>query len=264
VSGIHTTTTQAKLSHQEQLQRLQSEVEALREQLHHAQRLATVGAMTAMVAHEFNNILTPIISYAQMAQKNPALSDKAVSRAADGGQRASQICKSILDMTREGKKELHEVDLVELVNDTLAAMVRDPKKDSIGIAVSSPASLIIKTKRVELQQVLLNLLINARSAVQAKAGLKRIDVRVCSQGHRVSIEIEDTGIGIPPQNMQRIFEPFFTTKNDGDKDSQGTGLGLAICKDIIKTLGGEISVRSAEGKGTTFTVIVPAGNYIPN
>ncbi len=250
----------AAASHAEQLQRLQGEVEALREQLRRAQRLAAMGTMTAMVAHEFNNILTPIINYAQLAQKNPALSGKAISRAADGGQRATQICKAILDMSRDGLKELQEVDLVELVDQTLSAMARDPRKDGIELLIEAPKTLTIHTRRVEIQQVLLNLLLNARAALLAGTGPKRIGIRLARQASGVSIEVSDTGVGIAPENLQRIFEPFFTTKDSDQDAAKGHGLGLAICKDIIQTLGGQISVQSKPGQGATFSVILPAAD----
>jgi signal transduction histidine kinase len=244
-------------SHQEQLDRLESEVQSLREQLRHAQRLAAVGTMTAMVAHEFNNILTPIVNYAQMARTNPKLAGKAIDKAASGGERATEICKAILGMTHAPSAPT-EVDLAELISQTLAAMARDPAKDCIELDLDMPPGLTVRARIVELQQVLLNLLINARAAVLAReGGPKKIALRA-RKGQDVEIAIADNGVGIPPENLGKIFQPFFTTKSDGDDRSGGHGLGLSICRDIVTQMGGTISVQSSPGKGATFTIRLPA------
>ena len=246
------------ISHEEQLERLRAENDSLRKQLQQAQRLAAVGTMTAMVAHEFNNILTPIISYAQLAQSNPAMTAKAITRAADGGQRASHICKAILGLSRANHTLIENVNIVDLVNETLSAMAREPRKDGIELSLNAPANLTIKTHRVELQQVLLNLIINARTAVMAKPAPRTIEIIVEDKGRNVEIHVADNGVGIPQENLQRIFEPFFTTKEKTESESGGNGLGLAICKDIVAAMKGDITVRSTPGQGTTFTILLPA------
>jgi signal transduction histidine kinase len=239
-------------SHQQQLQKLQEQVQALQDQLRRSQRLAAMGTMTAMVAHEFNNILTPIINYAQMAQKNPALTDKAIARAADGGQRATEICRAILGIARGGG-EPALVSLRELIDDMLAATGREPHKDGIELVVDVPRDLTMRIRRVELQQVLLNLYINARAAVLAKTWPRRIELAAKRVRKNVVITVRDSGVGIEPGDIERVFEPFFTTKAEG-----GSGLGLTICRDIIRTLGGEISLKSTPGQGADFTIRLPA------
>jgi signal transduction histidine kinase len=242
-------------THQEQLARLSAEVQALRAQLKQAQRLATVGTMTAMVAHEFNNILTPIINYARLAQKNPALVTKAVNHAADGGQRATDICKALLGTLRGEAGKSAEINVSELLAGTLTAMAREPKKDGIELVCDVPADLQMLTRRVELQQVLLNLIMNARSAVTARSGLRRIEISARRSGQGVAFRVADNGVGIPPEHLEKIFEPFFTTKAASAQD--GHGLGLAVCREIVTSLGGDISVESSLGIGTTFTVRLP-------
>ena len=244
-------------SHQEQLEKLRSQVEELRERLRRAQRLATVGTMTAMVAHEFNNILMPIINYAQMARKNPALVDKAIAQAADGGERATNICKAILGFARDGPAQPVVVNLAELTSETLSAMARDPSRDGIKLIFRSAANLKITTRRVELQHVLLNLLINARAAVLAKPPPRHIDVEAERKARRIFIRVKDNGIGIPPENLERIFQPFFSTKTETDGEQGGHGLGLAVCREIVAGLGGRITVDSKVGEGSTFTVCLP-------
>jgi len=220
--------------------------------------MASVGTMTAMIAHEFNNILTPIINYAQMARRNPSLTGKALVRAADGGQRASAICKAILDMTRKSSEEPEPVNLSELLSDTLQAMARAPMKERIELLVEAPADLVVCVRRVELQQVLLNLLVNARQAVLAVEDQRRIEVVVRRVDGRITISTSDTGVGIPPENMSKIFQPFFTTNNNSDGSGCGYGLGLPLCKEIIESMGGEIDAVSTPGRGSTFTVQLPS------
>ncbi len=254
----HKDAARSALNHDEQLKRLRSEVEALRGQLHEAQRLATVGTMTAMVAHEFNNILTPIINYAQLARTNPSLAAKAISHAAEGGQRAVEICSALLGVTGQPQAEPTDVNLRGLLDETLAAMARAPEKDAIELHADVPDDLTVRTRRVQFQQVLLNLLVNARAAVLERAPRdgRRIDVFARRADDGVRIEVTDNGSGISPDNLPRIFEPFFTTRSD-DVPAPGHGLGLTVCREIVNELGGTITASGAPGEGATFSIRLP-------
>ncbi len=249
--------TAALDSQQQQVERLQSEVEALRSQLRGAQRLATLGTMTAMVAHEFNNILTPIINYAQLARKNPQLVEKALSRASDGGARAATICRALLGASRAESDGPQPVRLAELLTDTLDAMARPLSKDLIELEIDVPPDLKVTTLRAELQQILLNLLINAREAAIAGNGPRWVRVTAQRELDRTLLSVADGGVGIEPENLELIFQPFFTTKTDEDSPRMGHGLGLAFCRNVLDTLGGNISVESQPGAGATFTISLP-------
>jgi signal transduction histidine kinase len=238
--------------HTENASRLRSQVRKLREQLRRAQGLATLGTMTAMVAHEFNNILTPIVNYAQVARGNPALLERAVSNAADGGRRASAICEALLSVARQAPAKTEEIPLRKLVEDTVLAMARDPRKDAIQMVLDVPDDLVLTARRPELQQVLLNLLLNARHAVLARPAPRRIEIRAESDGRETVLSVRDNGVGIPRKNLSRIFQPFFTTRATG-----GSGLGLAFCQHVVRSLGGRILVQSKEGEGATFAVALP-------
>lgn len=242
----------------EQLARLQAEVQLLREQLSRAQSLATVGTMTAMVAHEFNNILTPIINYAQMARKNPAFVDKALTRAAEGGIRATSICQALLGVTSKPSAKPSRIELAGLIEDTLEAMVRRPEKDSIDLRTDVPAGLTLATRPVQLQQVLLNLLINARTAVLASNATREITISAEQTDAQTVIRVADNGVGIAPEDLERIFQPFFSTAADAQDGPSGHGLGLAFCRKIAADLGGDISVESSPGRGATFTLRLPS------
>ena len=233
--------------------RLEDEVRSLQAQLARAQRLATVGAVTAMVAHEFNNILTPVLNYAQMAQQGDAIMrEKAIRHALEGSQRATAICQALLDIAKNNHQPIRKVNLTTLVEETLTTMGRDLKKDGITLITKIPAKLTLTLHAVKLKQVLLNLILNARDAVLEKGREKKISISAVRNSDIIRIRVADTGIGIPPENIKQIFEPFFTTKQDN-----GTGLGLTISKQIVESMQGRLTVRSQQGKGTVFTISLP-------
>jgi signal transduction histidine kinase len=116
---------------------------------------------------------------------------------------------------------------------------------------------VLLTRRVELQQVLLNLMLNARAAVLAREGARRIEISARGFDDAVVIAVSDTGIGIKTEDLERVFQPFFTTKAGGNGGCEGNGLGLTVCREIVQEMGGQISVQSAPGAGATFTVYLP-------
>jgi signal transduction histidine kinase len=147
-----------------------------------------------------------------------------------------------------------------LVDETLSVMARDPQKDGIALRVQVQPGLTVVGDPMQLEQVLLNLLINARHAMLGRGG--SITVKAGrSPGDPdadVRIQVIDTGPGIPEKHLGKIFQPFFTTKGTARKgETKGTGLGLAICKEIVEHHHGRIEVQSEVGKGTTFTILLP-------
>jgi signal transduction histidine kinase len=157
------------------------------------------------------------------------------------------------------QKEMVELNLAELIKQTLSAMGREPAKDGIELILDVPTDLTLKTRRVEFQQVLLNLFINARSAVLAKGGSgKRIQVTSRRGKGVLELTVADSGTGIAAENLEKVFEPFFTTKKFTDDNSDGGhGLGLCICREIIVELGGTISVQSKPTQGASFSIRIP-------
>ncbi len=135
-------------------------------------------------------------------------------------------------------------------------LARDPQKDGIALRVHIPSDLCVQGDNVQLEQVLLNLMINARQAMIGRGG--SLTIKASAIENEVKIQVTDTGPGIPEHLMSKIFQPFFTTKGTTRKDeSRGTGLGLSICKDIIEHHKGRIVVESQVGQGTTFNVFLP-------
>ena len=229
----------------------------LRKQLRGAQRLAAVGTMTAMVVHEFNNILTPIVNYAQLARERPEMTAKALACTLSGGKRATDICEAILGMTRSATDEIQPFRVRDIIDETLTGMARDLERDSIDLVINVADDLTLDARRIELQQVVLNLLLNARQAVLARPTPRRIEISARDEPQGVLLEVRDNGIGISPKNLNRVFEPFFTTRKGGADCSSGSGLGLAVCREIIQSMNGQITVRSTEGTGTTFSLRFP-------
>ena len=250
---------------QRQVAAAQEQLEYLRDQLTDSQRLATIGTIAAVIAHEFNNLLTPICSYSQYAlasaeSQDPdmALIRKALAKAFASSTKAGKICTSMLSLAR-GESSFGDVSVQKLVDEVLQVLARDPQKDGIALRVQVQPELIVTGDPVQLEQVLLNLLINARQAMLGKGGALTIKATAENAGAEVKIQVIDTGAGIPAPLLGKIFEPFFTTKQPMRKgDVKGTGLGLAICRDIIHHHKGRIEVTSEVGRGTTFTLHLPA------
>lgn len=247
-----------------QLELLQKQVDSLYEQLTESQRLATIGTIAAVIAHEFNNILTPIVSYSQYALQSAESSApdmdlirKALTKSFAGSTKAGRICNSMLGLAR-GESSLGVVSVQKLLDETLLVLARDPQKDGIALRVQIQPELNVYADPVQLEQVLLNLLINARQAMLGKAGSIFVKAQQLESGE-IRIQVADSGPGIPEKLLPKIFQPFFTTKGTTRRgETRGTGLGLAICREIIEHHKGRIEVESEMGKGTTFSIYLPS------
>lgn len=250
------------ISHE--LANAQEQLTSVKEQLTESQRLATIGTIAAVIAHEFNNLLTPIVSYSQYAlqsaqsdQPDMELIKKALSKAFGASSKAGKICNSMLSLAR-GESTTGLVHVQKLVDEVLMVLARDPQKDGIALRVQVQPELFVEGDEVQLEQVLLNLLINARQAMRGKGGSLWVKAARIDGEEELRIQVIDTGPGIPEKLLPKIFQPFFTTKGTAKKgETKGTGLGLAICKEIIEHHRGRIDVTSELGKGTTFSIYLP-------
>jgi signal transduction histidine kinase len=236
-----------------------TEAETLRQQLLQAQRLSSMGALASSVAHEFNNILTTVINYAKMglrAQGNDASRSEAFEKILKGSQRAATIVSSMLGFARNNATQHEMTDFVRLVEEVLILTEKDLSKHQVKVEKvyhDRPQAPVVAG---QIEQILLNLVINARQAMP-RGGRLRIEVRENRQTKMAEIRISDTGVGIPPAQLRMIFEPFFTTKEPDEHGHGGTGLGLSVCRQIIEQHHGRIRVESVVGKGSTFTVKLP-------
>ena len=235
----------------------------MEQQMIATERLASLGTLAAGVAHEINNPLAiikesagwmkSILQKEEMA-KIPRKEDfeKALGKIENGVERARRITHELLGSVKQNESVLSRVDLEELINEAII-LIKDEaagRNVQVNNRVASTDS-VIWSEPYKLRQVLLNLLTNA---VHATGSGGSITVDFERSGDGVELTIQDTGEGIPKENLARIFEPFFSTKPTG----KGTGLGLFVSRSIIEKLGGEISVESKLGQGTRFCIRLPA------
>jgi len=230
----------------------------LRRQLLQAQRLSSVGALASSVAHEFNNILTTILNYAKLGLRNEdtAARTQALEKILKGSQRAAVIINSMLGFARNSATQREMTDVAKLVEEVLILADKDLRKHQIQVETKFMGRPEAPVVPAQIEQILLNLIINARQAMP-HGGRLRLEVRENRRSHMVEVKIADSGIGIPPERLRMIFEPFYTTKEPDEHGHGGTGLGLSVCRQIIEQHQGRIRVESTVGKGSTFTVKLP-------
>lgn len=223
------------------------------------QTLANLGTLTAMIAHEINNILMPLSNYASVALSNPqdkSLTEKALQKTVHNSARASEILDSIMSIVNGEAAEKRVCRFKQLVSEVFSCISRDFEKDCIKVVKDIPEDLDVSVVPVQMQQVMMNLIINAREAMLPKGGM--LTINACRQNDSVVIEIADTGSGIAGDDMEKIFQPFFTTKTPTSPAARaGAGLGLHFCKEIVESHDGTITVESVQGKGTKFTITLP-------
>ncbi len=239
---------------------LQEQVEILKEQLAQAQKLSCLGDLLSTTAHEFNNVLMSVMNYAKMGlrHKDEATRNKSFEKILAASQRAARITSSILGMARNRSDDFEPTDMVKLVDDALVLMEREMNKYRVAVEREFQEVPQAIVNGNQIQQILLNLLINARQAMP-RGGRVIIRLSYDPQADTVDLVVRDTGSGIEPDKLRRIFDPYFTTKKGPDASGKGgTGLGLAACRDIVEAHRGRIRVQSTVGKGTAFTIKLPA------
>jgi signal transduction histidine kinase len=239
---------------------LQEQVAMLKQQLAQAQKLTALGELISTTTHEFNNVLMTIINYAKMGARHSdqATRQKAFEKILLAGNRAAKITNGILGFARNRPAGFEPTDMHKLVEDTLVLLEREMTKYRITVDKHLPPVPPAMANTNQIQQVLLNLMINARQAM-LQGGRLRLELAHDAEHDMVELLVRDSGSGIPPDTLRRIFDPFFTTKSGPDASGKGgTGLGLSTCRDIIEAHHGKIRVESAVGKGTAFTIKLPA------
>ena len=225
------------------------------EQLRQHEKLAALGSLVAGVAHELNNPLTGISAFAQLLLEDPLPPEqdesvRLIKREAD---RAAGVIRDLLLFSRKTEAQLDEVDVNALVQLTVRLRTYTLRTESIGVTLElDPDAPRVVADEQRLQQVLLNLLVNAEYAMH-DAVERRLTLRTRREGDELVVEVADTGSGMDPETQRHIFEPFYTTKPPG----VGTGLGLSVSYGIVQAHGGGITVDSTPGCGTTFRVTLP-------
>ena len=242
----------------ERVAELEQQLQAMRQQLLQAQKMSSVGVLASSITHEFNNILTTVINYAKMGirHKDAATRDKAFDKIMAAGQRAAKITTGMLSYARHHGDRREPMDLVPLVEDILVLVEKDLQRFRIKVVTQFESRPWASVNSGQVQQVLMNLIVNARQAMES-SGTLTIAVRTNSETGHAEMSVRDTGGGIPADKLRRIFEPFFTTKKLDEQGQGGTGLGLSLARDVMESHGGRIRVDSAVGSGTTFTLKFP-------
>jgi two-component system NtrC family sensor kinase len=251
---------------EEEIQKKTSEIMKAHDQLINAEKLASLGRMAAGVAHELNSPLTGIITFAHLMLKRIPRENKQdiedMEVIIEQAGRCSKIVKGLLGFSRKTSSEKVFVNINTLTDNTISMVRNQAKFHNIKFVLNFDSSLPeIPTDPNQLQQVFINLLINAADAMNERGQVTvstRVTSDTASNKRYVEIEFTDTGPGIPEEHLGKVFEPFFTTKPVG----KGTGLGLAVSYGIVKKHDGSIFVRSEVGSGASFFVRLPVEDAI--
>ncbi len=253
-------------------QRLESKVEQRTEQLKTAHqrlvrsdRLASLGQLAASVAHEINNPINGVLNLSMLMQR--ILKDdgipsgridefrKYLSQVASETSRVGRIVSDLLSFSRQSKPQRTEADLNQIINSTVSLIAHKLKLSNVGLVLLLDENLPpLPCDASQIQQVVLNLVLNGAEASQGKAG-RRVQVRTRhdAEARSLVLSVSDNGEGISEENLPKIFDPFFTTKPEG----KGVGLGLAVVYGIVQAHGGDVTISTRVGEGTTMNVILP-------
>ena len=239
--------------------KMREQIELLQRQLSQMQKLTAIGELVSTTTHEFNNVLMTIINYAKMGlrHKEDETRSKAFEKILAAGERAAKITNAVLGVARNRSDSFEATNLAAIINETLILLEREMRKYRISVETVLPDVPPVHAIGNQVQQVLINLLINARQAMP-NGGRVIVKLEHDAAAGMVELQVRDTGGGIPADVLKRIFEPFFTTKTGPDKSGRGgTGLGLYACRNIIEAHRGRIRVESTPGVGTAFTIKLP-------
>lgn len=251
-----------------------------RTELDTAAQLRTLGLLAGAIAHEFNNILTPVLSYARAALDAPgdsALARKALEKAADGVERASRIAGSVLNLAGRAADAADPItgcSVEDALQGALACMGQPLGARGIELRSTIEPGVVLPIHQTDLEHVLLNLLLNACRALQGGGGVIEVWCGQAGPGprstwneeapHHAVLEFRDNGPGIDPALLPTVFEPFQRGGDQTDRERRGHGLGLAICRRLVEAAGGSISASAGANAGATFTITLPLARGATN
>jgi two-component system NtrC family sensor kinase len=247
---------------EEKVRQRTEELVAMQARVAQSEKLASLGLLAAGVAHEINNPLGGILSLTALTLEDMKEDDpnrENLAEVVKQTQRCRDIVKGLLEFSRHSEVNTEPADLNRILQETLSLISRQAQFFNISVVENwDPQLPAVMADKSQLQQVFMNVLMNAVQAMQEK-GVITITTRRNAAARSVELLISDTGCGIPPEEVDQIFDPFFTSKASG----QGTGLGLSIAYGIITSHRGSISVASEVGKGSTFTIRLPVSPTAP-
>jgi len=238
----------------ERLREINRDLEAAQQGLIRSEKMASAGRLAAGLAHEIGNPLQIVMGYLELLQRGsePESQTEIISRMDHELKRIHDILHKLLEFARPIHEDVQSCDINALVSDC-SELLKD-RKGFRNIEVEQildPEVGQVDTEPEKIRQILVNLLFNAADAIPESGG--KITMRTRLSDHNVQIEVEDTGSGIPEENLDKVFDPFFTSKEPG----KGTGLGLAVCLSLVESVGGSIDIESSTGKGTTVRISLP-------
>ena len=241
--------------------KLEAEREEMQRQLYQSSKMASIGELSAGVAHEINNPLNGIINFAQLLKDEERPRTEFEQQMIDGiideGERIAEIVRGLLTFARADTHELEQVHFADSIKTSIALFGRQFEKDGITVEIDLEPDLpFVRADGSRLRQVVVNMISNAYHALKAKPAdsdkkLFRITARRAGKNDEiVRVEFYDNGVGIKREDLNKVFDPFFTTR----RETGGTGLGLSVSFGIIRDFGGKINVESEVGKFTRFTI----------
>jgi len=239
------------------------QLQAAQKKLVQTDRLASLGQLSASVAHEINNPISGVLNLSMLLQrmlKSDGVPPERIEefrkylvQITNETARVGRIVSDLLAFSRRSKPQRAPADVNRIVRTTLSLVQHKMRLSNVEVSTALWENLpAIPCDASQIQQVVLNLLLNAAEATQAKSE-RRVEIETTVGDDAILLTVSDNGEGIPPENLAKIFDPFFTTKSEG----KGVGLGLAVSYGIVQAHGGEIEVKSRVGEGTTFTVTLP-------
>lgn len=245
------------------IEQLELEIAELNSELERSHRLVLLGTIASSIAHEFNNILTPVLSYGHYALDRPndhSLLIKALRRAVNGTERAARISQAILEFAgrqpASGPRMQPTACIADAIFEAMNCLARPLEQDGITLDITCPPDTAVQMDSVSLQQVLLNLILNARSAMTPGGGVLTIQTNT-NQNQGVGLVVRDTGRGMTNEAAASLLRPFAAA------GPPGHGLGLMICRRLVEQAHGTIRAESSPGQGTTFIIELPAASVMP-
>lgn len=241
----------------ESLEHTMAQLNTAQAQLVQSEKLAGIGEFVAGVTHELNNPLTSVIGFAELMQQTDleAGQKRHLDFIVKSARRCQKIVQSLLSFARQHKPERKLVNVQDLVEAALEILAYQMRTSNIKVTTRFAAKVPnVMGDPHQLQQVFLNIINNARQAIEDCRKQGDIEISTAAEGQKVCVMIKDNGPGIPQDNLKRVFDPFFTTKKVG----KGTGLGLSLCYGIVQEHSGVINVTSRLGEGATFNIELPA------
>lgn len=239
--------------------RLDLVIERQREDLLHVTRVGKLAEFVSSLAHEVSQPLTAILSYAQAAKRTLGCREpqvqKILSYIIDDDQRANQVIQRLRSLLKKNKPQMKRLDINDLINDTIVLIATDADIRNISLKLDRGSGFpLVHGDRIQLQQVLLNLISNSFDALEDIRGAREISISTSRKdAETIIVAVEDSGCGIPEQNIPKLFTHFFTSKADG------LGMGLSISRSIIEAHGGRLDAKNNSGRGATFYFTLPIG-----